>query len=106
MNRKMCIRDSNKEDKNQCYPQRNQNTDLRVDIPSHFGQRGAGLHIHFAGGDIGRSHCLADAFRNSHSLGTVSYTHLDVYKRQGPYSLLQWTVRSAVVKHTDYCRSL
>lgn len=24
----------------------------------------------------------------------------------GPYSLLQWTVRSAVVKHTDYCRSL
>lgn len=32
-----------------------------------------GLHIHFAGGDIGRSHCLADAFRNSHSLGICSY---------------------------------
>ena len=26
------------------------------------------------------------------------------YRR--PYSPLQWTVRSAVVKHTDYCRSL
>lgn len=24
----------------------------------------------------------------------------------GPYSLLQWTVRSAAVKHTDCCRSL
>ena len=43
------------------------------DIPSHFGQRGAGLHIHFAGGDTGRSHCLADAFGNSHCLGICPY---------------------------------
>ena len=45
----------------------------QVDIPSHFGQRGAGLHIHFAGGDTGRSHCLADAFGNSHCLGICPY---------------------------------
>ena len=45
----------------------------QVDIPSHFGQRGTGLHIHFAGGDIGRSHCLADAFGNSHCLGICPY---------------------------------
>lgn len=44
-----------------------------MDIPSHFGQRGTGLHIHFAGGDIGRSHCLADAFGNSHCLGICPY---------------------------------
>ena len=45
----------------------------QVDIPSHFGQCGAGLHIHFAGGDTGRSHCLADAFGNSHCLGICPY---------------------------------
>ena len=43
----------------------------------------------------------------------LSYGLLSLFVRtvtivfgSGPYSLLQWTVRSAVVKHTDYCRSL
>ena len=34
---------------------------------------GAALHIPFAGVDTGRSHCLADAFGNSHCLGICPY---------------------------------
>ena len=33
------------------------------------------------------THELASAVSNAGGLGTVSYTHLDVYKRQGQYVL-------------------